>query len=391
MKSTKIDKYNRYLLKHSFKKNGFDVWRFFINSFNSTTGEQCTFFLEYYVVNPALSPKECVLGFKSRVNKSAADLQYALAGTVSVEDVNLEQYVQPSFVMVRAGCLGRGGKVVSSYFPSSEVTFNKKDVIFSAGEGDKVCLITENAIKGNVSVSYSELQEKSELLCNAGSIDWDLRYDRKISFDEVYRNKNINWAPVGTFTVFAGSIHYDGAEYRVLPKSSFGYIDKNWGRDFVSPFFHIHCSNLNSTITGRMLENSCFVVQGEYDECVSILAKIEDRIITFPVDKKKKFSITYNCLEMPEDETGVKLHWTVSVHDKNYVLDIDIFCKAEEMLVRDFESPGGERKVLKILGGRTDTGELRLYKCIRKNLELLEHANVSGAVCEYGNIEIPEK
>ena len=122
-----------------------------------------------------------------------------------------------------------------------------------------------------------------------------------------------------------------------------------------------------------------------------VLIAEDKQLGLFPADKKKKFSITYNCLEMPDDEDGIKLHWTVSVHNKEYVIDIDVFCRTEEMLVRDYESPAGERKVLKVLAGGTGTGELRLYKKIRKNLEVLEHLNFTGAVCEYGNFEYPEK
>ena len=59
------------------------------------------------------------------------------------------------------------------------------------------------------------------------------------------------------------------------------------------------------------------------------------------------------------------------------------------MFVRDYESPAGGRKVLKLLGGGTGTGEIRLYKQIKKNLELIEHATVTNAVCEFGNIELP--
>lgn len=379
------------MLKHSYRKNGFDVWRFFINAVNSTTGEQCSFFFEYYIVNPAVSPKEAVLGFKSRFTKSAADLQYALAGTAAAESSNLETYVQPSFVMVRGGCLARGGKVVSHYFAPSEVSFNKKDVILSAGSGIEECTITDKTIKGYASVSYSDLQEKSELLCNAGTIFWNLLYESKINFNADYSHKGQNWSPFGAYSVFAGTVHFDGNEYTVQPKNSFGYIEKNWGKDLVSPSFHINCSNLNSVISGKNLENSCFVVNGVFDDCVSVLTKIDDRVILFPADKKKKFSITYNCLEMPDDEDGIKLHWTVSVHNKEYVIDIDVFCKTEEMLVRDYESPAGERKVLKVLAGGTGTGELRLYKKIKKNLEVLEHINFTGAVCEYGNFEYPEK
>ena len=79
------------------------------------------------------------------------------------------------------------------------------------------------------------------------------------------------------------------------------------------------------------------------------------------------------------------------MHDRNTVMDIDIFCNTDDMFVRDYESPAGGRKVMKVLGGGTGSGELRLYHYVKKNLELIEHVTVTKAVCEFGNFEFPEK
>ena len=61
------------------------------------------------------------------------------------------------------------------------------------------------------------------------------------------------------------------------------------------------------------------------------------------------------------------------------------------MYVRSIEVPEGKRKVLKMLSGGTGSGEIRLYKRIRKNLELIEQAHIAGCVCEYGQLEEPEE
>ena len=57
------------------------------------------------------------------------------------------------------------------------------------------------------------------------------------------------------------------------------------------------------------------------------------------------------------------------------------------MLVRDYELPYGNHKVQKILSGSEGNGELRIYKKIKKNLELIHHAKIENCVCEYGNVE----
>ena len=71
-------------------------------------------------------------------------------------------------------------------------------------------------------------------------------------------------------------------------------------------------------------------------------------------------------------------------------MDVDVFCLAKLMYVRSLELPEGERKVLKQLMGGNGTGEIRLYKRIKKNLELIEHAEIQTCLCEFGQLELPE-
>ena len=117
------------MLKGSLKKNGFDHWRIVTNGKNSSTGEERTFFIEFYVVNPALSPKECVLGFKNRFNASETDLHNALAGTESAHKIKTENYVKPCFAMVKAGVYGEGGKQINNYFPTESIKYDRLSLI----------------------------------------------------------------------------------------------------------------------------------------------------------------------------------------------------------------------------------------------------------------------
>ena len=89
---------------------------------------------------------------------------------------------------------------------------------------------------------------------------------------------------------------------------------------------------------------------------------------------------------MADGSDGEKVHWSVSIHKGKMVIDIDLYCSGKDMFVRDYEMPQGKRCLLKILGGN-GTGEIRIYKKIRKNLELLEHANIYEAICEFGQVE----
>jgi len=392
MVSKKVLHKNHYMIKGSLRKNGFDRWRFILNGFSSSTGEEKAFFIEIYVVNPGLSSNECILGFKNRFSKTPADLQYALAGTKSAESATEEKYVQPSFVMIKAGDYGTGGKQINSYYPSSQFEYGNKEFIFRAGgENKDAFILTDKMIRGAVAVTYSDLNSKPELLCNAGSIDFNLQYEVQFGFQSVFKSKEYNWAPFGSAAAFAGTVNFDGEEFQIVPKTSYGYIDKNWGRNFQTPFFHLSASNLSSEISGKKMTSSCFAVQGEFDQKLCVFVKLEDRLVCFTPGKGKKHSVSYECSEMPKDDDGIKLHWTASVRSREFVVDLDIFCNTTLMFVRDYESPEGGRKVMKVLGGGNGNGEIRLYRKIKKNLELLEHATVANVVCEFGDFEYPEK
>ena len=155
--------------------------------------------------------------------------------------------------------------------------------------------------------------------------------------------------------------------------------------------FRSSSSDLSSEITGRKMTNSCFAVQGEFEKKLCIFVKLEDRTIEFIPGKGKTYSVTYECSEMPKEDNDIKLHWAASIRNREFVIDLDVFCKTSLMFVRDYESPEGGRKVMKVLGSGNGSGEIRLYRNVKKNLELLEHSTVANVVCEFGDFEYPEK
>ena len=380
-----------YMLKGSLRKNGFDRWRLVTVGRETETGEERVFFIEFYIVNPLLSPEECVLGFKSRVSvNTEEDLHAALAGTASVKKIKSEELVQPSFAMVRAGYLATNGRQINGYFPSNQIQTGKTDLLVKVGTDESnYCSLTTSSTYGTVAVSLEEANEQPELLSHSGKISWNLHYSRKLSFSPDLKTSAYTWAVNGAYTEFEGKIIYNMHEYIVTPEKSFGYIDKMWGHEPPSPFFHLHSSNLTSIINGKKLDNSCFVVQGEYNSSLSVLLSLNGKDVTFNASKAKGYEINYGFSQMPDDEDGVKYHWSVSVSNRSYVVDIDAYCDTKAMFLRDYECPEGNRKVLRLAGGGTGTGELRLYKKIRKNLELIEQVHVANIVCEYGNIELP--
>ncbi|MCR4823171.1 MAG: hypothetical protein K5873_09915 [Treponema sp.] len=376
-------KINQYVLRGKLRQEGFELWRYVFSAISKTSGHERKFFIELYIVNPGLSPKVAVISQKSRLAVSESDLQYALAGTESASHANDELDVKPSYVLVKAGAFGTKGKCINKFLPSSSFSYVKNNGSFKAGD----CQFSDKALLGSVEVTPQDLRIRPELLCNDGRMDWELKFERTMECGALYNRKALFWAPLGIKSFFSGFVHLDGEEYVVLPKSSNGYIDKSWGISPNSPYFHLSSSKLMSVISGKQMTSSCFAIEGEFGGKLSAMFNIEGNVFT--IENKgifKKNVIIHDCSQISDNSEGDRVHWTVSVHKGKYVIDVDVFCNGKDMFVRDYEMPHGKRCLLKILAG-LGHGEIRMYKKIGKNLELLEHANIVESLCEYGQSE----
>ena len=58
--------------------------------------------------------------------------------------------------------------------------------------------------------------------------------------------------------------------------------------------------------------------------------------------------------------------------------------------MRNIEYPEGGRKLMKLIADGDGTGEIRLYKCLRKAPELIGHARIGNALCEFGQSDASE-
>ena len=379
--NTKISNDYKFGFTGAKKKLGINNWRFVFNAVNTFSGAEQMFYIEFEMLNAWTSVESVQLGFKPRVNISADDLQYALAGTDSAKSISTEEIVQPSYCAVRIGSFGKEGKQLCSYYPVKQVKFNNKP--FEIIVDNKY--FNENKIGGFINVPEEEKAAHPELLCDSGYAKWDLSYTIKKDYKNGYKSDLIRWFPFGLQTEFSGTIHFDGTEYAVDPRRCSGYSERFWGKGIPEPYFHLSSANLTSVISGKTLFESSFAVNGIFDERVSFIGKFEDIDIELCADgSKRQFSVVWDCTQNPEENL---LHWSVSLNSKEWVIDIDVFCKIRELNDRTIELPEGRRKVLNLLEGGAGTGEIKLYKHIGNTLEQIEHATLTKVICEFGHIE----
>ena len=366
-------------LKGSLKKCGFDRWRYFFNGINSASGEERLFYIELMAQNPALSYERTVLPQTEEAPKlDAADLQAALAGNIETKPAQ-GQKVIPSYACVRAGVFGSRPKQLNRFFPNSEFVAAKRGFDVKAGG----CAFSDNQLHGVLAITEVEARSFTEWKTAAGRMEWNLKYERDFDAPEVFTKDSKHWLAGGLTARFSGMVTLDGQEYAVSPDHSFGYVDKSWGTALPIPFMHISSSRLTSIFTGKVMKDSGFALEGDYDGKLAALAKFEGEYFGFgPGQNTKKYAAQWSCVRSPLNGGGEELHWSASVNCKKYILDVDVFCPAQEMLVKDYWLPDGT--LLRVLCGGSGSGEIRLYKQIKKSLELIQHAKILSASCEYG-------
>lgn len=371
----------------NFKKNmNLNKWRFFFNGVERISGSETKFFIELEILNPWISPSEVLLGFKPRINISADDLQYALAGTKAAENLVSEQIVQPSYVVVRIGMIGNSPKQLCAYHSQEEVVCTSKP--FSIQVANKV--FTDNKLSGFINISDEEKQKHPEFFSESGFAKWDLTYEIQKDFSSGYDSKTQVWFPFGIKTVVSGVVSFDGSDYIIDSRKGFGYTERYWSKAYPEKWFHISSTNLSSLISGKTLFDSSFAVQGNFEDRISFISDFEGSDIVFTADSsKRRYSTVFDCIQTPESEETDenKLHWSVSINSKLWVIDIDLFCRITDLYNRTLEAPEGNRKVMNVVQSGTGIGEIKLFKRVRNDLEQIEYAKITKAVCEFGHTE----
>ncbi|MBO7174758.1 MAG: hypothetical protein J6V57_03305 [Spirochaetaceae bacterium] len=341
-------------LNNSLKKTGFARWRYLFNAKNSFNGEGGSFFIELYLINPGLSPDEVIWSDPHAIPAFKDESQLFMP----------EEAVSPhSYVAIRVGMPGLGGKVIQNFLPASSLCISKNLLDVANG-----AFHLENEFLSGVAEDENKYAS------------WQLKIEKLCQFAPRKMQKEMYWGVPAVRCFISGELQFCGETYIVEPGTSFGYVDKLWGKDYPYPFFHLSCSHISSIITGKPLVNAAFAVQGIYRDSFALFAEIDTVKLSRPRVKNKP---NFGCVVMEN-----KVHWTVSVPFHHHLVDIDVFCPSDEMSVRSYSCPSNPREELQVLGGSTGTGELRLYRKIKKkSLELIEHAILQDVRCEYGGRE----
>lgn len=365
---------NKHMLKGPLSEKGYDWWWHSFTAYNRETGEAKPFFIEFFVINPALGGGSPIYGQLPE---------------------NKQNGVKPSYVMVKVGAWGKNATQLHGFYGIDELEISNKSLNVKVGD----CALTETSTHGEILVTDAE--EHPEYMCDNGHMKWDLIISKKIPYNVGYgaspffRDLNsfeMFWHAEGMKTEYAGMIELDGETYDVIPSHSFGYADKNWGSNFTSPWVWISSCNMTSRVSGKKLDNSVFDVGGG---CPVVFGKSLDRKLLICIcyeGKEYEFSFARFLHGVHTDfdcyETECDIVWHIETHTPKAKAIIDCECPKGEMLLINYEAPNGLKRHNRLWNGGTGTGRIRLFDKVDGISVLVDDIDFKNAGCEYGEYNL---
>ena len=364
---------NAFMLHGAERYCGYDWWWHSFTAQDAETGADQPFFIEFFVCNPALGGPKPVFG-QLPENRAAGK--------------------RPSYLMVKVGAWGKNPCQLHRFFGWDEVRIHD-GAPYWVQAGD--CHASEFRLSGSVAVSQADAAAHPEWMCDAGSMRFDLHMDKQIAFNVGYGTSApfreletfaMFWHAEGMKTAFSGTVEFNGRRYVVTPEKSFGYADKNWGRDFTTPWLWLASSDLVSRKTGKRLEHSAFDIGGGRPKVYFV--PIERRLLGVFCYEGKEYDFNFSHLwlnvktEFSFTEGDELMTWGVRQENVHAVMETEIFCRRSEMLWIHYEAPNGERRHNRLWNGGNGWGTVKLYEKEHGKPVLIDTVDVGHVGCEYG-------
>ena len=350
-------------------KCGYDWWWHSFTARHAETGEERAFFIEFFVCNPASGGDKPVFG--QLPEKRAKG-------------------VKPSYLMVKAGSWGRDAAQLHRFFGWNEVKLDW-GVPYSIEAGD--CFAGETELRGSIEIAPEEARTHPEWMCDSGSMQWELKIDKRIAYNVGYGASapmrkaqafEMFWHAEGMKSAYEGTVVWNGERYLVTPETCYGYADKNWGKNFTSPWVWISSCNLTSELTGKKLANSVFDIGGGRPK-VGPAALPRKLLSAFWYEGKpyefnfsKVWTGTHTQFECHETETQIV--WHIDQSNRRDRMVTDLVCDKADMLLVNYEAPTGEKRHNRLWNGGNGRGTVELFR----DGQLVDRVRVENAGCEYG-------
>ena len=369
---------NAFMLHGPLAHLGYDWWWHSFTAQDAETGEDKPFFVEYFICNPALAEDEPVLGQLP---------------------ANREAKKRPSYLMVKAGCWGEDHCQLHRFFSLKKARIHG-EAPYEVEVED--CFASETALRGSVNVTEVEAEAHPEWMCDAGSMSWDLKLDKQIAFNVGYGASKplrdaeafaMYWHAEGMKTAFTGTVTCNGRKYVVTPERCFGYADKNWGRDFTSPWVWLSSNCLVSKKTGKPLQNSVFDIGGGRPKIYFL--PLDRRLLGVFYYEGKEYDFNFSKLhlmvktEFSFEEQADEVIWHVRQENYQAAMETEIRCRKKDMLLVNYEAPDGVKRHNRLWNGGNGWGTVKLYHKEGGQWKLVDEVEATHIGCEYGTYCAP--
>lgn len=367
---------NAFMLHGPLAQHGYDWWWHSFTAWDAETGEEKPFFIEFFVCNPALAEKKPVFG-QLPENQAFGK--------------------KPSYLMVKAGTWGEDHCQLHRFFSLKEAkVYDGAPYRISADD----CHASETLLVGSVSVSKEDSKAHPEWMCDAGEMSWDLRIKKQIAFNVGYGASKplreaeafaMYWHAEGMKSAYSGEVVFNGRKYIVSPDNSYGYADKNWGRDFTSPWVWLSSNCLVSKITGKKLTNSVFDIGGGRPKVY--FAPLDRRLLGVFYYEGKEYDFNFSKLHLKVktdfsfEEREDTVVWHVRQENLHAVMETEVFCKKKDMLLVNYEAPDGSKKHNRLWNGGNGYGVIKLYEKSNGRLIPVDEVEATHIGCEYGEYD----
>ena len=353
---------------------GYDWWWHSLTGHDVETGEERPFFIEFFLCNPAQGSAEPQFG-QLKENRAKG--------------------MQPSYMMVKAGAWCGDDRVQLHRFFGWKQAEVSMGTPFSIKADD--CFLTETETYGSIDIKPEQAVAHPEWMCGSGEMAWNLRIKKQVAFNVGYGASRpmrrwqlfeMFWHAEGMKSEYEGEIVFNGRHYEVRPSDCYGYADKNWGRDFTSPWVWLSSCNLTSEVTGRKLTDSVFDIGGGRPK-VGPIALPRQLLSAFWYEGRE-FEFNFSkfwtgCrtkFECHENENQIVWH----VEQRTWLnrMVTDIVCDKADMLLVNYEAPNGLKRHNRLWNGGNGKGTVQIYH----RGKLIDRIRVENAGCEYGEYDI---
>jgi hypothetical protein len=367
---------DQYMLNGPLKYQGYDWWWHSLTAQNVETGEEKAFFIEFFLCNPALAQAKPVFGQLPE---------------------NQKKGIKPSYLMVKAGCWGEDHCQLHRFFSWKDVECHPFAPYWISADD---CVASETVLKGNIQLSAEDVQNHPEWMCDAGQMKWNLTIDKQIAFHVGYGASKplrdaeafaMYWHAEGMKSAYTGEIVYNGTKYIVQPETCYGYADKNWGRDFTSPWVWLSSNCLYSKKTGKQLKNSVFDIGGGRPKIYFV--PLNRRLLGVFYYEGKEYDFNFSKLHYHvkttfsfEEKKDIVV-WHVRQENIHAAMETEIFCYKKDMLLINYEAPNGKKLHNRLWNGGTGWGTIKLYEKEHNVFYLVDEIEATHVGCEYGEYD----